>query len=448
MNRIRASVSLSILLLVAYDATGQSDKLFDRLERAAALIRDNRIQEAEQQLNGILQVAPNEARALTLLGTIKGSQGKLDEAESLFGQAIRSDGRAIPAHMNLAFVFVLKRAPEKAISELKEVLRLDPTYAEARAKLAPLLLAQGDPDQCINLIENLNEPASAQLLVVLGDAYLRKGAANKAEDNYLLALGKQPDAAEALLGLAQVAQMRGDAATVSRCLLRAKELIRSPDLLYAFSMIALRSDMTDEAHTALDEAVALKPNEPAYLLALGNTWLRKSDLFEAERCFRRALEIQPDSPQGQMYIGYTLLKQKKYPEARDWLERSVQKETGTPETYYYLGLIAQEQEQQERAVEFFEKAIKLSPTFGHPHIALGATYLKLKNYERARQELEAGVKLNPDDSKAHYNLALLYARMNDPQRASEEMQIVEKLKSSGERAKDGDSSVPPPPRPR
>jgi len=449
VNRFSSINVLSLILLATLSAAGQSNNLDERLERAAGLIRDNRIQEAELQLNNILKTAPQEARALSLLGTIRGSQGKLDEAESLFERALTINSQMIPARMNLAYVYLLKGAQGKTISELKEVLRLDPSYAEAREKLARLLLSQGQVDECISFIENSKQSQSAALFVVLGDAYLRKGDAKKAEESYLLALDKQNDAADALLGMAQLAQLGGDSKTASLYLSRAKEPIaNSPDLLYRFALIALKSEAIEEARFALEKAVKVRPTEAAYFLALGDTWLRKPDLFEAEQAFRRALALRPDSSQGQMYLGYTLLKQKKYPEAREWLEKSIQKDVGTPETFYYLGLIAQEQREEEQAVRFFEKSIQLSPSFGHPHIALGSTYLKQKDYQRARAELEIGVKLNPDDSKAHYNLALLYARLNDPQRASEEMQILEKLKNGNERVKENEVSVPPPPRPR
>ena len=40
--------------------------------------------------------------------------------------------------MNLVYLYLLKRAPEKAILQLKEVLALEPENAEATEKLAEL----------------------------------------------------------------------------------------------------------------------------------------------------------------------------------------------------------------------------------------------------------------------------------------------------------------------
>jgi Flp pilus assembly protein TadD len=376
-------LALICALLAWASAAAQENERAERLERAATLIGSNQLAEAEGLLNQVLKVAPNEATALNLLGAIRAKQGRLDEAETLFLRAVRSDASMTGAHMNLAYLYLLKRAPEKTASELKEVLRLEPDNAEAGYRLAWLLLSQGRIDECISLGEKLKgSPAvSAPLLSVLGDAYLRKGE-------------------------------RG--AGVS-ALKKAIEL-RPNEAAYHFAL-----------------GLAWLKHPP--------------DLQEAEQSFRQFLKLQPDDAQGQLHLGYVLLKEKQYTEARELLEKSIQKGTGTPEAFYYLGLIAQGQNEDERAIELFKKSIQLAPSFAYVHIALGATYLKLKDYTRAQQALETGVKLSPEDSKAHYNLAMLYARLKNPERAQEEMRIVEKLKTEGKAQEgEGDVLAPPPPR--
>jgi tetratricopeptide (TPR) repeat protein len=374
--------ALLCVLLVAASAAAQGNTRAERLERAAGLIAANQLSEAERQLNEVLRVAPNEATALNLLGAIRAKQGNLDEAEILFSRAVRSDNKLAGAHMNLAYLYLLKGAPEKTASELKEVLRLEPMNAEAAYRLAWLLLSQGRIDECIGFVEKLKatQRLSAPLLGVVGDAYLRKGERDAGVSALKSAIELKPD-----------------------------------DATY---------------HFALGAAWLKHP----------------PDLQEAEQSFRQTLRLRPEDAQAQLHLGYVLLKQKQYGEARELLERSVQKGSGTPEAFYYLGLIAQGQNEDTRAIELFEKAIQLAPAFAHVHIALGATYLKLKDYPRAQQALETGVKLSPDDAKAHYNLAMLYARLKNPERAQAEMRLVEKLKNEGKAQTDeSDILAPAPP---
>lgn len=431
-------------------AAGQD--LVQHLEQVATLIRDNKLLEAERQLASISRTAPNDPVVLNLMGTIRAKQKRLAEAEALFLRALRTDEKFTGARMNLAYLYLLKRTPDKAILQLKEILRYEPGNAEAAKQLPELLLSSGKVDECISLIEQQRAagPVSSDLLVLLGDAYLAKGALDQAEPPYLVALEGRLDNAGALLGLAQISQAKGELREASIYLARVATLTadsNSPEFLYKFALIALRAGVIDAAKSSLERALTLRPNEPAYLLALGVAWLSRGDLFEAEKLFRKLIEIQPDSASGQLHLGYVLLNQKKYREARLWLDKSARSPNAIPEVFYYLGLVAQEQNDDAGAIPLFEKAVQKLPNYAHARIALGSSYMKLRNYTRAREELETAVKLAPDEPKAHYNLALLYARLKDPVRAQEEMKIIEKLKAKGVTT-DGVVVLPPisPPR--
>src|SRR2546423_6774580 len=212
IGALRQVVAFLFLLIILHITPAQSDTSAKRLERAAALIVENRLDEAEQQLLSVLRVAPDTAAALDLLGTVRAKQGRLDDAETLFTRAVRADNQLIGAHMNLAYLYLLKGVPDKTASELQEVLRLDPHNADASYKLAWLLFTQARLDECISFIEKARQSRSLSvpLLIVLGDAYLKKGDVDQAEKNYLDAINEQGRNADALLGLARVSQSRGN----------------------------------------------------------------------------------------------------------------------------------------------------------------------------------------------------------------------------------------------
>ena len=391
-----------ILCLLVSPVRAQSSDVVQIFEQVATLIRDNRLAQAEKELTSVLRVQPDLPAALNLLGSVRAKQGRLVEAETLFLRAVQNDKSYTGARMNLVYLYLLKRAPDKAIPQLNEVLALEPGNLEAR--------------------------------VILGDAYLANNDLQKAEENYLAALDNKLDNAGALFGLAQISRLKGETREEAIYLNRVSTLTadsKSPDFLYKFAMEAMRVGMFDESKAALERSLELKPNEPSYLLALGIAWLRKGDLFEAEKLFRHLLELEPTNAQAQLHLGYVLLNQKKYAEARTWLEKSARTSAPIPEVFYYLGLVAQEQHDDAGAIVLFEKAVRQLPTYAHARIALGSSYMKLKNYVRARQELETAVKLAPEEPTAHYNLALLYARIKEPERAQEELKIIDQLKAKG-----------------
>ncbi|MDT5269911.1 MAG: hypothetical protein QOH49_2097 [Acidobacteriota bacterium] len=454
MKRFSLITAGFLLMLVPSGVAAQGNGSVARVEQAAGLLREGKIEEAERQLAAILKVTPNEAGALNLLGTIRAQQGRLDEAESLFTRAARADNRFVGPRMNLAYLYHLKGLPEKAIVALGEVLSLEPDNVDAAQKLARLLLSNNRLEECINLVEDLRRRgrASSSLLAILGDAHLGKGDLTGADESYELALSQDAGDATALLGMAQVALRKGDAQGAVTYLSRARQAAAgSPDLLYGYALVALRAGFGDEAGEALARAERLRPDDRRVVLLSGVSWLkrRKPDLSEAEQSFRRFLELEPASPQGQLFLGYVLLKQKRSAEARALLESSVKTDASAPEGFYYLGLIAQDEQEDGRAVSILEEVARRFPSFAHAHVALGVSYMKLKDYERARRELETAVRLGPGDQKAHFNLALLYARMKEPVRAQEEMRIVEELKGKADaRAEEDDFSASPAPRPR
>lgn len=449
----RIAVLVTVLVMgasstMAQRARAQQVTQPTSLDVAVALIRDGRVAEAEQKLDALLKREPKNAGALNLLGTIRAQQNRLAEAEALWTRAVASDPQFAGPHMNLAYLYLLKGAPEKTIAELKEVVRLEPTNADAAFKLARLLLSQNRIDEGIAFLEGAKASgAPAPLVSLLGDAYLAKGDAAKAEESYTLALASNPSDGAALIGMGQLSLRKGDGPATSSYMLRAKSVIgKSPDLLYRYGVVAMDSGLDDEARAALTEAAALNPKDASVHMMLGLLWLRKPDLLEAEQALRKALDLQPANARAQLNLGYVLLKLKRPDEARVLLEKSVQADSRAPEGSYYLGLIAQDQKDDARAVELLEKVVKQFPEYAYARTALGISFMRLKNFPRAQEELETAVKMNPGDQKAHYNLALLYARLKQPERAQEEMRIVETLKNKGGAQADEDetSAAPAP----
>jgi tetratricopeptide (TPR) repeat protein len=421
-----------IVVLMNFTASAQVDDHIRQLEQAAAFIADNRTAEAERVLLVILKRTPNEPVALNLLGTIRAKQNRLPEAENLFLRSVKADGKYVGARLNLAHVYALRSQPLDTIRELREVLVLDPGNTQALDQLSRLLLARGDLAEGIKVLEQaeLAQTLSAEQSVLLADAYLKNGNVDKAAERYQRVLDLQMDNTDAVLGLAQVAQLNRNRETALTYLARARKMVAtSSDTLYRFAQVAFTAGLYEEANGTVQAAIKLNPKEPSYFLLLGTTWITKPDLVAAEAAFRRALELAPDNPKTQMNLGYALLEQKNYREARVWLEKSLQGDSSVPKTYFYLGQIAQEQNEDVKAVELFKKTLALAPSYSFAHAGLGASYLRLKNYVLAQQELETSIRLNPNDARAHYNLAVLFARLKNQQRAQEEMQIVETLKT-------------------
>src|SRR6185369_3597689 len=126
---------MCLLCLFVVTTRSQSADVVQLFEEIATLIQNNRLPEAEKELNAVLRASPENPVAANLLGTIRARQNRFVEAESLFLRAIRKDSKFTGARINLAYLYLLKRAPDKAILQLNEVLAVEPDNLSAKAML-------------------------------------------------------------------------------------------------------------------------------------------------------------------------------------------------------------------------------------------------------------------------------------------------------------------------
>lgn len=119
----------------------------------------NRLDEAEQIVNGILEKSPDNSTALRILGKVRLEQNKLDKAEELFRKTLKID----PASY-FARLYLVRCLREKG----------DPKADEEQEKLKQLTSAI-DQIQKIMHMDLRKEPFNPDLHSRLGQLYFRVG---------------------------------------------------------------------------------------------------------------------------------------------------------------------------------------------------------------------------------------------------------------------------------
>ena len=118
--------------LVAFASTQSREAL----ERAAALVEQGRLQEADQQAQLALSDPQTRAAACSVLGAIRLRQDRVSEGAELLQEAIRLEPRLVGAQLNLAQAYSLQGKEDQAVPVFRRVLELDPANATARIALA------------------------------------------------------------------------------------------------------------------------------------------------------------------------------------------------------------------------------------------------------------------------------------------------------------------------
>jgi len=107
-------------------------------KKAAALIRLNKVTEAESIFKFVLSENPKRKLALSNLGFLIAQKGDLELAESYYDKAIDLDPDYVQALLNKAAVRVFKKDLLVTIALLKRILTIDPNHDQAKALLQQL----------------------------------------------------------------------------------------------------------------------------------------------------------------------------------------------------------------------------------------------------------------------------------------------------------------------
>jgi len=235
------------------------------LEKAEKIRNSGKISAATEILKNILKKNPANFRALSMLGTIYLSEGKLDEAKVCYREEIRLKPQEDGAHLNLGTVHKRQGDLAAAEKEYRAALAVNPRMTEAIASLAGILLDQRRVAEAKELLESsMREKAdSADVFFMAGTMYRTQKDLARAKSCFLKAASLNPGDHVSLASAGQIAYMAGNPA---------------------------------EAFSLYEKALKLSPDSFEYNAALGSIFLEdRRDPVKALPYLRKALASAPDS---------------------------------------------------------------------------------------------------------------------------------------------------------
>src|SRR5580698_1013852 len=112
------------------------------LQDAGQAITAGKLARAESDLQSALRTAPDDYRALDLLGVVRVLQRHEAEAEELFRRVIQNQPDFAPAHAHLGLLYFQMDRSEEAVPNLREAIRLDSARNDASGALVRILQDQ------------------------------------------------------------------------------------------------------------------------------------------------------------------------------------------------------------------------------------------------------------------------------------------------------------------
>ncbi len=370
-----------------------------------------RLQQAEQIYRRVLEVQPNNADALQLLGLMAHQVGRHETAIRLIGKAIQVNPSHAALHNNLGEAQRALGRFSDAIASYRRALAIKPDYAEAHNNLGIVLAEQGDLDDAVASYRRAQalKPDYAEAHNNLGTALRRQGNSEDAIASYHRALAIKPDYAEAHSNLGVTLAEQGDFDDASASYRRA--LAIKPDYAGVHNNLGTalaEQGKPDQAIASFQRALAVKPDYAEAHNNLGNALRHRGRPDQAIASYRRALEINPDYAEAHNSLGIALQDQGRPDQAIASHRRALELDPDYASAHNNLGIALLGQGRLDQAVASYRRALEIDPDYASAHNNLGIALQDQGRLDQAIASYRRALELDPDHVAAHYNHATLH----------------------------------------
>lgn len=252
---------------------------------------------AETIYRQILEVEPQQADAIHLLGVIAHQKGDHVAAVSWMSKAIEISPLRAAIYSNLSLAYHALGRFQEAEASARRATDLEVNNAAGWCNLGLAILAQCRYQEAVLCFEQAIrlQPGYAQAHSNLGSAlYGLQRYAESAEQSRI-AIRLQPDSAGAYVNLSNALMELGDSEEALNCLQQALRI--RPNLAqahYNLANVFCRGKRFDEAVASYQQAIQCNPNYAEAYNNLGNILKEQGRIDEAIACHREALRCQPN----------------------------------------------------------------------------------------------------------------------------------------------------------
>lgn len=290
---------------------------------------------------GVLQNAlvnnPEDPTLLTMVGVIQRGLGNLDESIATLTNVIGLAPQSELPHFAIAGDYIELRNYDQAITHLKEAIRINPEFTQAKSVLLNTYIVQQDmtsADQLVadwlsedanstfnNLAAGLlatskadfatartyyekvlqSEPDNAEAMLYIANTYAREQNYNEAINRLMAILAKDPSNASALSNLLAVGDLAGSSADT---IARVQQIINDNPTQYVPSLVLAQYyfDKADfnNAYTHAEKTVSIVQNDFSINLlsdvtnALVSAEIQKRNYPRAKELLDGMLALRPD----------------------------------------------------------------------------------------------------------------------------------------------------------
>jgi putative PEP-CTERM system TPR-repeat lipoprotein len=416
----------------AYLAKGDYDRAMEHLDRAISL-------------------DPSLADAHMKKGLFNLSQGDRATAEIELARAVEAAPEVLNTRFLLASLYLRQQNYSGAIETLQAGLTGDKEDALLYNYLAAAYFAQKKPQEAVQALEKSKAAKTDYFTPYfnLANYYISEGNRQKAVEEYHAILKIEPKQIKALISLAALHEIMGDAAAAQS----GYEAARSTETAEGYLALAgylLRNRDQEKLAAVVDAAHKVHPAHPAILELRGKLQLGQNHLDEAVKMFKamdkakpgsglpllvaawlkggekdkavalaqQQIDSRPDAVGGYLLLAAVHKSLGEVAKAEADLKQGIAAVKNAPVLPLQLGTLYAATKRTDLAIETLTALQKAQPDFVQGLFALGSVYDQIGNKRQAVELYKEVLSKAEGHTAALNNLAYLYAdNYGSPQEA-------------------------------
>ncbi|HEY9667146.1 MAG TPA: tetratricopeptide repeat protein [Coleofasciculaceae cyanobacterium] len=189
--------------------------------------------------------------------------------------------------------------------------------------------------------------------------------------------------------------------------------------LYSRGETLLELKRYDDALTAYNRAVELRPEYAEAWKGKGATLLALKQYEEARNAYDRAIQIQPDYWEAWLGRGNALDSLQQYKEAINSFDTALKSKPDSLEAWNNRGNVQIKLQQYSEAIASFDKAVELKPDNSQAWYRRGWALHNLRRYEEAVKSYDKAVEYKPDSPETWYQRGNAFINLKKYQEAVE-----------------------------
>ena len=267
--------------------------------------QSGRSEVAEHRAKTLVDLKPDDGKAINLLGNIQMALGKLSEAEETFDNGILADKTNATLRVSTAICKIGLNQPRVAIDRCKEAVILKPGYANAHNIMGTAFLASGEAANAVAAFEQALEltPQFFDAEFNLGVALLEKNSPQDARRRFENVLSNHPDHKQALSRMGDALAALGKHDEAESWYRKALQIDSAMPVAHTgLGKLLQKLDRQEDALAHFKLAIQANPNNVEAIMHAGDAFRRLGKYEAAAAAFRDVLAIDSGYHQAQYLL--------------------------------------------------------------------------------------------------------------------------------------------------